>query len=113
MGYKDIRTKKESKKRGISQGPVHTKTIVNANASKRKLFYAFRPSVHHEDDENAHRKRINSKTHPKVDKFENAVYASSCGRPQTYVFVNAVKTLTSDVSASLFYRVVLKQRLQA
>ena len=27
-------------------GPVHTKTIVNANASKRKLFYAFRPSVH-------------------------------------------------------------------
>ena len=26
--------------------PVHTKTIVNANASKRKLFYAFRPSVH-------------------------------------------------------------------
>ena len=25
---------------------VHTKTIVNANASKRKLFYAFRPSVH-------------------------------------------------------------------
>ena len=25
-------------------GPVHTKTIVNANASKRKLFYAFRPS---------------------------------------------------------------------
>ena len=59
-------------------GPVHTKTIVNANASKRKLFYAFRPS---EDDENAHRKRINSKTLSKVDKFENAVYASSCGRP--------------------------------
>ena len=29
-----------------SLGPVHTKTIVNANASKRKLFYAFRPSVH-------------------------------------------------------------------
>ena len=28
------------------KGPVHTKTIVNANASKRKLFYAFRPSVH-------------------------------------------------------------------
>ena len=27
-------------------GPVHTKTIVNTNASKRKLFYAFRPSVH-------------------------------------------------------------------
>ena len=27
-------------------GPVHTKTIVNANASKRKLFCAFRPSVH-------------------------------------------------------------------
>ena len=27
-------------------GPVHTKTIVNANDSKRKLFYAFRPSVH-------------------------------------------------------------------
>ena len=27
-------------------GPVHTKTIVNANGSKRKLFYAFRPSVH-------------------------------------------------------------------
>ena len=27
-------------------GPFHTKTIVNANASKRKLFYAFRPSVH-------------------------------------------------------------------
>ena len=27
-------------------GPVHTKTIVNANASKRKLFYVFRPSVH-------------------------------------------------------------------
>jgi len=26
--------------------PVHTKTIVNANTSKRKLFYAFRPSVH-------------------------------------------------------------------
>ena len=26
-------------------GPVHTKTIVNANDSKRKLFYAFRPSV--------------------------------------------------------------------
>ena len=26
--------------------PVHTKTIVNANASKRKLFYASRPSVH-------------------------------------------------------------------
>ena len=39
---------------------------------------AFRP---HEDDENAHRKRINSKTLSKVDKFENAVYASSCGRP--------------------------------
>ena len=32
-------------------------------------------------DENAHRKRINSKTLSKVDKFENAVYASSCGRP--------------------------------
>ena len=40
-----------------------------------------------------------------------------------YIFVNAVKTLTSDVSASLFYRVrfqdgvldnkALKQRLQA
>ena len=29
-----------------SLGPVHTKTIVNANASKRKLFYALRPSVH-------------------------------------------------------------------
>ena len=27
-------------------GPFHTKTIVNANASKRKLFYAFKPSVH-------------------------------------------------------------------
>ena len=27
-------------------GPVHTKTIVNANDSKRKLFYAFSPSVH-------------------------------------------------------------------
>ena len=27
-------------------GPVHTKTIVNANDRKRKLFYAFRPSVH-------------------------------------------------------------------
>ena len=35
----------------------------------------------HEDDENAHRKRINSKTLSKVDKFENAVYVSSCGRP--------------------------------
>ena len=58
--------------------PVHTKTIVNANASKRKLFYAFRS---HEGDENAHRKRINSKALSKVDKFENAVYASSCGRP--------------------------------
>ena len=31
------------------------------------------------DDENAHRKRINSKTLSKVDKFENAVYAPSCG----------------------------------
>ena len=30
-----------------------------------------------------------------------------------YIFVNAVKILTSDVSASLFYRVALKQRLQA
>ena len=30
----------------MNLGPVHTKTIVNANASKRKLFYAFRPSVH-------------------------------------------------------------------
>ena len=53
-------------------GPVHTKTIVNANDSKRKLFlcvWAFRP---HEDDENTNRKRINSKTHSKVDKFENA-----------------------------------------
>ena len=30
----------------ITLGPVHTKTIVNANASKRKLFYGFRPSVH-------------------------------------------------------------------
>ena len=28
------------------EGPVHTKTIVNANDSKHKLFYAFRPSVH-------------------------------------------------------------------
>ena len=28
------------------KGPVHTKTIVNANDSKRKLFDAFRPSVH-------------------------------------------------------------------
>ena len=27
-------------------GPVHTKTIVNANASNRKLFNAFRPSIH-------------------------------------------------------------------
>ena len=27
-------------------GPVHTKTIVNANASKHKFFYAFRPPVH-------------------------------------------------------------------
>lgn len=27
-------------------GPVHTKTIVNTNTSKCKLFYAFRPSVH-------------------------------------------------------------------
>ena len=52
-------------------GPVHTKTIVNANASKRKLFYAFRPSVHTKT----------MKTLSKVDKFENAVYASSCGRP--------------------------------
>ena len=32
--------------RKVFLGPVHTKTIVNANASKRKLFYAFRPSVH-------------------------------------------------------------------
>ena len=30
----------------VSDHLVHTKTIVNANASKRKLFYAFRPSVH-------------------------------------------------------------------
>ena len=30
----------------VKLGPVHTKTIVNANACKRKLFYAFRPSVH-------------------------------------------------------------------
>jgi len=30
----------------IWHGPDHTKTIVNANDSKRKLFYAFRPSVH-------------------------------------------------------------------
>ena len=30
----------------INSGPVHTKTIVNANAGKRKRFYAFRPSVH-------------------------------------------------------------------
>ena len=44
---------------------------------------AFRP---HEDDENAHRKRINSKTLSKVDKFENAVYASSCGRPYVKVY---------------------------
>ena len=48
-----------------------------------------------------------------MDKFENAIYASSCGLPLTYIFVNVVKTLTSDVSASLFYWVVLKQRLQA
>ena len=27
-------------------GPVHTKRIVNANDSKRKLFCALRPSVH-------------------------------------------------------------------
>ena len=27
-------------------GPVHTKTIENANARKRIFFYAFRPSVH-------------------------------------------------------------------
>ena len=27
------------------------------------------------------------------------------GRTEIYIFVNAVKTLTSDVSASLFYRV--------
>ena len=40
-------------------GPVHTKTIVNANASKRKLFYVFRPSVH-------------TKT-MKTHKFENAL----------------------------------------
>ena len=34
--------------KGISttEGPVHTKTIVNANASERKHFYALRPSVH-------------------------------------------------------------------
>ena len=38
---------------------------------KRKLFYAFRPSVHTKT----------MKTLSKVDKFENAVYASSCGRP--------------------------------
>ena len=48
-----------------------------------------------------------------MDKFENAVYGSSCGRSLTYIFVNAVKTLTSNVNASLFYRVALKQRLQA
>ena len=28
------------------RGPVHTKTILNANDSKRKLFYASRPPVH-------------------------------------------------------------------
>ena len=33
-----------------------------------RVIKAFRP---HEDDENTHRKRINSKTHSKVDKFEN------------------------------------------
>ena len=27
-------------------GPAHTKTVVNINASKRKRFYAFGPSVH-------------------------------------------------------------------
>ena len=32
--------------RSILRPRPHTKTIVNANASKRKLFYAFRPSVH-------------------------------------------------------------------
>ena len=34
-------------------------------------------------------------------------------RLRVYIFVNAVKTLTSDVSASVFYQVALKQRLQA
>ena len=65
-------------------GPVRTKTIVNANASNAN-FFVFRPSVHTKTMKTvtvrAHRKRINSKTLSKVDKFENAVYASSCGRP--------------------------------
>ena len=36
----------------IVYGPVHTKTIVNANDSKRKRFYAFRPFVHTEGNVN-------------------------------------------------------------
>ena len=44
-------------------GPVHMKTIVNANASKGKLFYAFRPSVHTKT----------MKTLTVNDKFENAL----------------------------------------
>ena len=39
-----------------SFSPVHTKTLVNENACKRRLFYAFRPSVHTKTIENAHKR---------------------------------------------------------
>ena len=43
-----------------SFSPVHTKTLVNENACKRRLFYAFRPSVHTKTIENA-RKRFDKR----------------------------------------------------
>ena len=43
-GFSQVATVNRLK--GSGSGPVHTETIVNANASKRKLFCVFRPSVH-------------------------------------------------------------------
>ena len=55
--------------RDVVHNSANLLAVLKVQREDIRVIKAFRP---HEEDENTHRKRINSKTHSKVDQFENA-----------------------------------------
>ena len=59
--------------------------------------YGFRPHV---PDENDRRKRNFSKTLSRLELFENAVFACTCGQTKTELFENAEDTLSVSIDSA-------------
>ena len=62
-----------------------------------------RPRV---SDENDHSKRNFSKTLSRVELFENAVFACTCGRTKTELFENADVTLSVPIHSAQYYELI-------